>query len=232
MLRYLFHVTKKSNLPSILRDGLVPKAGQNALSAGDLAPGVYLCERRQAAVWARILDADLILKVRTAQLDGIIVNDYDSLREYVHYGPIPADQIVPCDVAIDPAEARRTCRSYALCVSENVVALLRTLARKRPDPATLNAQLATVSNMAGIMERLPWEHANVKTILRAINREGREGEYTMCDEYMNTGKKFWECLDDPRIPDGARLKAVLLDKLGPAFPTLHTGGWEGPEYDV
>lgn len=232
-MRYLYHVTKAERVPDILRTGLVPRAGANAMSAGDHAPGVYLCERSQAAVWARLLDAGAFLRVDAGKLDGVIVNTYDTLREYVTYGPIPPGLLSRCDeIPVWRREAARTCKSYVLCASDNIVTLLRELMGRKPDQAAVKALNATLGNVAGILERLPWEHANVRTILRAIDREGREGEYTMCDEYMGTGRKFWECLDDPQIPDGARLKAVLLDKLGPAFPALRTGGWEGPAYDA
>jgi len=230
-MRYLYHVTKRDNVPRILREGLLPAAGRNALSAGDAAPGVYLCERRQAAVWALVLDADAFVKVRTDGLDALIMNDYDSLREYVSYGSIAPERLSPCDVPLNPHEASRTCKSYVMCASENTVTLLRMLARKRQDKATIDALNATIRNIAGILDRLPWEHANPGAILKALKHECSQGEYTMCDTYMDTGRKFWECLDDPRIPAGPQLKAVLAEKLGPDFPSLCTGGWDGPEED-
>lgn len=225
----LCHVTKTENIPSILEHGLIPSSGDRSAIVGDKSKIVCLCKPEQAAIWAAILDVDAMLDVDVSGLVLPEENEYDGLSEFRCRQAIPPERLSPSSRPVNPETAADACKSYIMSVSENIVYGLREIKRPNRDEVSIRLVAENFSNLASILPRLPWEHADVDAILDAIQEEGNQGEYTMCDDYMATKKPFWLNLDQPEFPAGKALAETLETLLGPGLRHIHTGGWNGWE---
>lgn len=228
--RYLYHVTDKAKVPSILAEGIRPLRGRNSGMVGETGDRVCLCTEPQARIWADVLGADAFLRVDTAGLPEPEHRDYDAMEEYLYACPVPPGNLSESMPDRDPEADAEACLGYVMTTSEVLVELFRHMDRKDPEPGLVEDMLKTVANLADILPRLPWHAADPDVILDALREEGEEGEYTMCDKFKDTGRRFWEMLRSDgygAIERGPELADELEKRLGPGLRKLCTGGWDG-----
>ena len=70
-MSYLYHITNRANLDSILKNGLIPQIGKNSLKNNEKRPYVFLCIKEHIPYWQILLEIDdaVILSIDTSGLN-------------------------------------------------------------------------------------------------------------------------------------------------------------------
>lgn len=91
-MKYLYHVTNKENLNSILHWGLTPRIGSHSKEMEEQEKRLYLCDRKSVAAWMVLLKADVVLKIKIQDPDKFHLiekfeynSGIDNSKKYVEY---------------------------------------------------------------------------------------------------------------------------------------------------
>lgn len=115
----LYHITDRTKMTAIEREGLVPDSGKNSWKTSEDC--VYLCDERNVAPWLGILkgiDNPVVLEIDTGDLSGIetgrVFEDRfylnDVYSEYRTTEPVPVTAITEIDFGKDHEELGRMIR--------------------------------------------------------------------------------------------------------------------------
>lgn len=84
----LYHITKPEYVASIQKEGLVPNLGKNSLYVDEPTPIICLTDSKDIGLWAQILGAYDLFKVRIMHYDECKLHQrrYPGYREYLYSG--------------------------------------------------------------------------------------------------------------------------------------------------
>ena len=208
----LYHITNKEAAADILKNGLKPEIGANSAKIGEERPGIYLSNKKSLLYWIILLQGDTVLEIDTTGIKDIFTdnNTYglnEDYSEFITETEIPADRIKKVRMPVDKDQKimRRLCFLYLIDVSYFVAnSIVRTYAHQEIYPEVENNILddedkdyinKTIDILLTYMSHLDYKsltNDDKKEIRRWLVNEGKSGEYTLCDEYFDTGKRLWQ----------------------------------------
>lgn len=169
-IRFYYHVTDKASAKTILKEGLVPKRGKNAVLCGEEDDMVYLCRRKDVPYWKILLGADTVLRIgipcdeRGGLADRIEMNkySYSCYSEYLLNCPVPPELIQKSSAGSQLTRAYAAamydlCESYIytlgdLCADIARITHAEETGSKQNMPMTANEIKALCSEITSVSE--------------------------------------------------------------------------------
>lgn len=237
----LYHLTKSSNIDGILKNGLMPKIGENSKSVSEEEDTVYLCDKDSILYWKILLGADAIIEVEMEELPGdsqrYRTHDGSSYIEYMHYETIHSanlkivhDDISDIDVQV---VMEQLCVQYLHTLSVYATKCARYYNGKfsEKDKVDYHDYLLHWCNvLRTCLPRLDYASVDKSVLRNELKRAGENGEYTICDTYFTTGKRLWNQLieypEDDLSEHHQWIYVFIKDNLQGCLD-VDTGGWCG-----
>ena len=234
MNKYLYHLTNKSNVQSILQNGLKPQIGDNAALVNEKEPYVYLCELKDIPYWRIILGCDAVLKIRIDAIDQKSLNifNYSSYKELLYEKSIPADAISKTRMPkYDSTAMRELCLDYI----ETLNSITRHCATHYTYDELINDAedtkilSASLNSAIVLMDKLDYSVLTSDEVKQHLRLVGNSGITTFVDEYRDSGKKLYQQLllypKDEMSKDRRRIN-TYIKKTFPFCLRMNTGGWD------
>lgn len=225
---YLYHLTSKENIPSILKEGLKPSVGKNSKKANDNKPSLYLCEYEDIEYWQIILGYDSLLKVKVDDKDSCNKFEYSTYSEFIYEDTIAPDKIevIPLN---PPSQYKyeKLLLSYLNTISTACIYCADYYSREYTnlkEDIVLNA----INTVRIVGDKLDYNKIDTYKIRKELKEIGEEGYYTFLDMYLNTGKKLWEQLIYYPCDNLKEPREWLYNFINKNFKgclDLCTGGW-------
>lgn len=225
MDKYVYHITKRSKLESIMRDGLIPQIGDNSELCDEPAEVVYLCKESDIPYWVVLLDGDVVLRIENEESE-FVYRRFDCYGEFRTHHRIYPDKIteVPIPATADAKLVLQ--REYLLSLSREIVYVVTSWDKGRSVDFEMMSRVFTVD--IEIMSKLNYETLDRELIKGWLSDEGNDGEYTLLDTFMNTPKRLYEVLAEIDNPIGIEQRVAvynfLKEKLDGCLD-INTGGY-------
>ena len=241
MNKIFYHLTDKECLDPILEQGILPQIGKRSASVGEPEPKIYLSGTGDRAKWRVVLDTKVCLRVMLPEgftEDHVRTgNTYGPYREYVCDERIPPEWVHRVkNPQITIRDTRKMAESYLHDVSFLCVRAIRMCNREtacpgRTDGESWNLLASDIRNVVGICLRIDFRYMERYEMRRILTNLGKDGEYTLCDTYGNTGQRLWEMLGEygclPARQERLMLKQFIEGSLKCCL-RLDTGSYENP----
>lgn len=231
--KYLYHITKKENLPGILQEGLKPQVGDKSKLVHEKTPFVYLCRRKDLPYWKIILGESVVLKI---QLDksNCQENILGNYNEYRYKNIILPEEIVKVYTP-KPSKfhMRKLCFGYLWSLNFLTLqtAIYYTYKNEKRSTTLCEEELHLFCDaFIAVMDNLDYSVLAKKEVRDFLKYLGENGEYTFLDEYLGTGKRLYEQLilfpEDSTFEKRRKIYNYIKKNLSDCL-TLYTGGWTG-----
>lgn len=199
---YLYHLTKKENMKSILDNGLIPKIGEHSKIVGEDTPAIYMSERKHIPYWRMIFpDLDALVKIEfegnlddydvyTQQFSGygqVIVTDKieNSRLEEVKLNkvkPDTLDKVNKCFCESLLNEISRfcvhACRYYTYLEPDETDPEQIETNKERHDSLRYN-----LDYFKSFLPKLDYSKISKQDIREELKFQGENGAYTLVDKY-------------------------------------------------
>ena len=239
---YIYHITKKENLDSIMQYGLVPSKGTNSIIAREESEYVYLCPRDKVFEWYVTLQGSIILEVDTKGLDLLSDKEYNVPE--IRYGKvikpkylkvIPIEEIGNLDAYMDEwyysilSSISEYCLNYLKYYFQEASAYYYT----KDD--NYKSNLKSINNCANIIASVISNiNLDEEKLHIAVNNLSEKGIFVFTDTIdSNIGEEFyhkrlWEVLPLYNDPDSYYDRLVLYNAIVNNLKEIlyvNTGGW-------
>ena len=235
-MQKFYHVTKKEYLETILKNGLKPSIGDNSLLAQEDTPRIYLCAYDDIPYWKILLNADVVLEISNLDRDFDGTYEYEYYSEYITTISIPAEHITVMDYTIDTTEYMQTlCIDVLHRLSTYLMRCAQYYDREKDIVDNADEIYDALKQLSRLyvmtLPRLNYQTCDTKLIESELRYRAEDCcEYTLCDEYHNTGERLWtqvkyypkDDLYDSNMRIYEYIRNNLADKL-----EIDTGGWTG-----
>lgn len=228
---YYYHVTTEDKVESILQNGLQPQKGNNSEKVEEESL-VFLSEWDSVRYWAAILGRKVMLRVPKDKVNSPERYNrglYDEvLTESPVYGMELCDFYAP---ELSDIEMRKLICNYTGMLNMFCTNLANLYTRYPDSDVDTRTYLGnSISATLTVMKRLNWSVVTPSDLAKYLEEEGDDGEFTICDYYLNTGRKLYEQLVfypvDALTPIRKRLHDFIVDKYNVAL-YVQTGGYTG-----
>lgn len=250
-----YHFTEQKDAKDIFADGILPKAGERAVSTGQKKPYVYLCREEDLTGWFLELPLKnpylMELRLPETFVQEHIEKTYSYGMQQVHAeyvcdAKIPAKYIKPTSLPKIPEESYTgIVKDILLSLSKNIVHVVHAC-----DLYESKTQNISKEKMKEDMEKyaeyesrhLVWyvgnlqklgilDKANTEELVSMLKKEGGSGEYTLCDTYDNKLIQMWEQVgqfEGCPLPETRKSLSECIRKYFPWVSEVNTGGYTNP----
>lgn len=225
----LYHLTYSKNAESIVKEGLIPRIGENGRSAGERRKRIFLCEKKDIPYWQILLGAEAAVSVNAKDM-YLLTWDYSLFREYICCEAIPPERI--CSVTPLGKPERKKMEDLCLYCLELLSSACLSAAKyyekgsclpKEP----LQRQLEQVADM---LKKLDFTSVTLLRLKKKIYDIGKKG-CPFCAYYKNTERRMWEQLAYYPRDDLTYLRMQIYMSISSFLdrsPRIMEGVWRGP----
>lgn len=233
--KHLYHVTDKEHLPLILKNGLIPQIGENAIICDEDAEAIYLCDCGSVLYWQILLDKPVVVRfpINAIPTHDLEKFEYAGYEEYVTHHAIPAESIQKVSMRMPKNityAMRKLCINYLYTISDMCIQFARYyLHVEQNDVSDTEADflMHTCKVLLVCLSRLNYKY--LPTLDEEIRKIGDSGEPTFLDMYINKGKRFYQMLleypDDEFTDYRKQLHAYIVQTFQNELH-INTGGIE------
>lgn len=238
-MKYLYHVTNKDNLKSILHWGLTPRIGDNSKRIGNTEKLLYLCDKESIPLWKILLGYDMVLKIKIP--DGCQIKAYDYTtsdgkryhgftttqiirKENIHiiYENNFIDNEVSCmrHIAKDYlTELSRFCY-YAAMIPKARYPYLKKFC--------LTQMKEIYRKIDPVLDNLNFSVCGPFAVRNYLIKYSNSGNYSLADHYFDTERRLYEMLIryeyDDMNEERRRISDYIYDRLHMYIKDLNVGG--------
>jgi len=220
---YLYHLTNKEFLDAVLKNGLIPKTGDNSELVSEQEPRIYLTSKKDIELWSFILRKYEVLKVDVTGMETENRN-YGAYAEYLITTPISPKRIKYCGTHQFHMSANIEGLMISYLHDLNYIARMFLRAHEENDKDLMecavdsaNAFLTININYKDIFSQ--------KELSSTFKDMGENGEYTIFDTRIGTEKKMYKHLLDVKNDVANQLNRYIVQQFKGCLK-LNTGGWE------
>lgn len=227
---YLYHLTNKTLLDSILKEGLVPNIGTSSKMADEPEPAIFLCDNISLPYWQILLDRDILLKIKLLESDTYKIFDYELYKEYVLKDKIPNDRIEIIPLPKPSIEKyKKLLKSYICTISCACCycAEYYTYGKENTN-ITLDIIERCILTVQIVANRLDYSYMPRNELKDELEGLGQDGYYTFLDKYRSTNKSIWEKLIEYPKDNTYESREWLYNFVKKQFSNVldvDTGGW-------
>ena len=229
-MKYLYHITTKENLRSILTDGEIkPSLSCNSKIAKEDTPRIYLCKYKDLPYWKQLLGRCNTLRIPIEDLKAhdLKIWTYSFYTEYYTEKPIKSKHMQTVYCAHPTAESnKKLCLLYIWELCHLCVWYTRYY-HKQTDTPLSDIKIHT-ENILLILHRLDYKQLTKEDYQEIITELIDSCAYTFADFYNNTNKRLWEQLicypKDESTDCRQQLHNFIKTNLTPIL-YINTGGW-------
>lgn len=213
----LYHTTKKELLPGIMKNGLRPMLGSDALLCNEDSKSIWLCPKESIPFWCILLKNDTVLRIDRIPDDKLTGHaSYTGYEEYWTDDKIPAACLSISDQPT-PQELHGTMqiltKDFIDFMSHDCITLIRA-DESWDGPEKIDRTAKNVLNNLEIIKRLDFSVNDQETYRKEVLRiSNDECGFTFSDYY-------YPGCDHGKYPDAGRRCfehiANLPGKLGEA----------------
>lgn len=193
--KYVYHVTDKHAATKILQSHcLQPKQGHRTQMTGDV-PGVYLCQRKDIAIWQLLLGKTTTLQIPLTDIpDTYEIGKYDGYKEYVVKQPIQSKRIKDVSKRIHKKELDQA--NQTLCCSQlwQISHICHAYAEHYTKPYSIPHLTEWTKAVLFSLKRLNYRKANPTQLKATIDNMREEYAFAFTDTYCNTENRLREQL--------------------------------------
>ena len=193
--KYLYHVTDKQAAAEILQSHcLRPKQGPRTQMTGDV-PGIYLCGRKDIAIWQLLLGKSATLQIPLADIpDTYEIGKYDGYEEYLVKQSIRSEQIKDVSKQIHKEELDQA--NQTLCCSQ--LWQISHICHAYAEHYTKQYSIPYLADWTKVvlfsLKRLDYRKADPTQLKATIDDMRKECAFAFTDTYCNTKNRLWEQL--------------------------------------
>lgn len=215
----LYHLTSVDNLPSILRNGIVPSIGDNSRDCNELRPLIYLCDYDSIPYWSILLGHKTVLTLNVSDLN--LQTYYYRGRNYSYVesisdssiGEYKIEDITKCTFEYGLYN-KRLCLSYLSNLSELVSNIVHCYDYHRPNGFIVNA----VAALLKVLDRLDYSKVNTDELCYELLLLNDDVGYPFTDVYRGSDIRMWEALvrferNDPTFTSREKLYNFIKENL-------------------
>lgn len=230
----LYHITDKTNIPSILAHGLKPKVGANSALCYEPTRFIYLTDEKSIPYWRILLGIEnpVVLAIQIDETPECV--EYNVYNEYCVDTDIPADQIsIANDIdlkATDTRAMRYLCYDQMIALS-NICQTIVTCYKRHE---SLKPFVDDIIRETAICKRMDFACYTQAEWAEFLKSYGEEGAYTFCDKYDIYGVKskppLWQKITMYKPDEFTDIRNEVSRLIQTSFPDclwLNTGGWTG-----
>lgn len=195
--QYLYHLTTKNELSSIMKNGLEPRIGANSKIVQEKTPRIYLSDKNSIPFWSVLLNKKLILRIN---IRGLNINDeynYTKYKEFIYEHKITPDRITICDnpPSVTTQHMQELCKSYMHIISYCTTACADYYTRPKWLGYSEEDMDWELENLIQILPRLNFKSLSEYDIKQELIHMGQEQcMITFVDTYFNTERRMYEQL--------------------------------------
>lgn len=236
----IYHVTKKENVESIMKNGLIPQIGKNSILVGEAKPYIFLCEKESIPFWKILLEGDVVLEIKDRD-DGyseyIEGYSFATCREYNACDVISPNRISVYSkrTPVRKSHMRRLSRTELTDISYIVLQVIKWYDNYYDGQFRKEHSLSDITlnirSLRTVLQRIDFSVLSNKEKNEELKELGESGEFTFADVYFSEKTRLYkkalqfakENNDEELAKELTMLNRFIERnfKLG----NLYTGGW-------
>lgn len=228
-MKYLYHVTDQQHAAKILQSHMLkPMRGTQTQMVNDAAC-VYLCQRKDIAIWQLILGKPIVLQIPITDIpQNYGKSQYDGYTEYLIKHPIHSKKIKDVSKTIYKQEIDhaniKLCCSYLWSISQLCTTYANKYTKQVAYPYLIPWTKATLS----VLSHMDYSKVELNLLKAEINKMREACAFAFTDIYCNTKKRLWEQLIEYPTDDSTQIRQALyefIEKNLKAVGYENTGGY-------
>lgn len=231
-MKYLYHLTDKEKVASILKNGLEPIIGDNSKLCGNEYGFVYFTDYHSIPYWQILLQKPVILRIADLDIPNLNRCNYGIYTEYSIGRTIPPTQITKSNISFTKAKRlesmRKLCTEFLFSISQ----MCKTFAMHYEYGEEYELDLQDYIRYLNV-QRMVFEHLDFHTLtnqeIKDALIEQTDGEYGFTDTYKDTDLRLWEQLIHYPKDESLEVRTWLYNFVNKTFDKsikyLNTGGW-------
>ena len=231
--KYLYHITSEKYVDDIMKVGLIPKLGYNSKLVDEEKPLIYLCNREDLPYWIILTGNTTVLKVDLRGINTENSYHYYKYSEYMIEESIGLDNIKEVFTQEPELEhMKELCLSFLKDISYSCLVIAKYYTAKEKNITICDERRpnGVLRGLLACLNRIDYGVLSEDEIVNYLKDYGGQGEYTFCDEYINTGRKLYEQLiyypEDEYTKQRKQLNEFITNHFA-YCKNLYTGGWTG-----
>lgn len=246
-MQYLYHLTTKDAVNSILKNGLKPSIGERSKQVGETKKAIYICGKHDIPYWQAILGLNTVLKIDANDIEINRENTFETgmYTEYMIHTTIPPEKIT-VETLNKHKPSNKIIHDLALSYMSNIsylcVACAKYYTYKNTDkeeafyypPDVLQKSMETT---LAVLNRLDYALCSTKEKRYELRQLG-DGNYSFVDHYdfdhpwddQTTRPKLYTMLIKYEKDELYHIRHALYKFITKNFKgclDVDTGGWTG-----
>lgn len=236
-----YHLTSSDKIESILKNGLIPRIGDNSSIVNERKPAIYLCKKDDLPYWKILLGdkMNIIIEITNGHVMSNSFMNYLKYKEWLKFSKITPNHLKVVNMDIDTSDALENLRkSHIRMISEFCVLCAKyyTESHRYYGDKEIHDEIEHLSKyLKSVLPRLKYEDASQSAIRDFVYTDGDSGEFTLSDLYCPShateeqkSKRLWEMLSeypDDDLSDSIRDVQSFIRNTFTECLHVNCGGW-------
>lgn len=194
----LYHVTKRENVNSILRNGLIPQIGKSSAMINETHNFTYLCRHEDIPYWMILTESNSAVCVDVSGMT-MTCREYGLYNEYVCSQAIPSYRISQCTDFTHPDESHWYDIVYLytlnICMACDSIIVNDLTGNISPTYEMTEDMAPYIDRILDRIRVYEFPREVLINIMRKISLEG----YTTFLDIMNDGRRLYQAVLDNAV---------------------------------